>query len=297
MYGILWHLNRYNTETLIMIVSAIGFYFWFESFMASILGIFVGRILYVPIRLICTRLMLGFGWSTSLEEMKWLQQNKRTINNDERLAFTSTANGRYFGYCLGLVAVVIGFIWKVSWLIWFGFIISAIIFPLSVYLNLPAFVLYLGTSSKDSLHLMRKVKNEIYPHRIVSLLDIETLRKSKGFRFESTLQITDCVRVERTVDWFEAVTRLAKVTPIIILDVRSSSDAVSREIELLQEDTNALKTFIILDVESIDAGGNLLPPGSIGISPWVGCKQEKLLSILAEICRNPGKIKNLNEFC
>jgi hypothetical protein len=104
--------------------------------------------------------------------------------------------------------------------------------------RVPASLLVLGSSAEEQLALQAAIRDAILPFRPVSLLQTGQLR----------VDVTipgDCFRIDRGMDWREAVAALSRSVAVIVLDVRSVTPFVREEIAHLSVAGYAHKTLVI----------------------------------------------------
>ena len=104
--------------------------------------------------------------------------------------------------------------------------------------QVPASLLVLGSSGEEQLALQAAIRDAVLPFRPVSLLETGQLRA------DVTIP-GDCFRIDRGIDWREAVAAFSRSVAVIVLDVRSITPFVREEIAHLSEAGYAHKTLVI----------------------------------------------------
>ena len=94
----------------------------------------------------------------------------------------------------------------------------------------PPYALLLGESNAVTGRVLRKVGLQLYPLRVVALLDSSRTGSSLG----SFSVLTDDLRTTSEREWKMLVERLADIVQLIILDARTDSPLVVEEIRLLK---------------------------------------------------------------
>jgi hypothetical protein len=104
--------------------------------------------------------------------------------------------------------------------------------------KVPASLLVLGSSGEEQLALQAAIRDAVLPFRPVSLLE------TGQFRVDMAIP-GDCFRIDRGIDWREAVAAFSRSVAVIVLDVRSITPFVREEIAHLSEAGHAHKTLVI----------------------------------------------------
>ncbi|MFO7589136.1 MAG: hypothetical protein R6X22_13905 [Gemmatimonadota bacterium] len=104
--------------------------------------------------------------------------------------------------------------------------------------RVPASILVLGSSGEEQISLQAAIRDAVLPFRPVSLLQtgiLATDMKIPG----------DCFRIDRGVDWRDAVSSFARSVALIVLDTRRITPFVQEEILHLTEAGYAFKTVVV----------------------------------------------------
>lgn len=130
----------------------------------------------------------------------------------------------YYSYQVSLV-----------WLI--GLLFAAASLRLSTQM-IPGCILVLGRSERDTLLLQATINRTLAPFRAISLLqmsesDDETVLRAHSFRLGPNS------------DWVGAVQTLATFLPLLILDLRDSSDYVDEEVRIILQENYLYKTVFL----------------------------------------------------
>jgi hypothetical protein len=104
--------------------------------------------------------------------------------------------------------------------------------------RVPASLLVLGGSGEEQIALQAAIRDAVLPFRPVSLLQTGVLRVDVRIP-------GDCFRIDRGIDWREAVSGLSRSVAIIVLDTRNLTPFVREEIAHLAEAGHAHKTLLI----------------------------------------------------
>ncbi len=278
VYRVLHFLARF-AETPLIVLAIITASLWLDSWLGIPVGFVSGRALYYPIKLGIAVSAIGPGWGKCWGEMIRLDVSKISIGrNAMGIAII------YFS--LGMIIEVIGAAIDSKPTMWLGFSLAVWVGTNHMFATMPAVMLFLGRSSPETNDFLMELRLRVFPFRMTSLLDAHSSREQLSFR--QKLGDFDNVRVGRADGWFEVVTRLATITPILILDCRQDSDSVAAEIELLSQPVFAIKTLVITDSDgrtaAIDAAidrGVLVPP------TWRLLNFSTALTELPQFCRDP----------
>jgi hypothetical protein len=104
--------------------------------------------------------------------------------------------------------------------------------------GVPPSMLVLGSSGEDQIALQVSLRNAIFPFRPVSLL--QTGRMSLDTRIPG-----DCYRIDREVDWRDAVAALCRTVGVIVLDARTLTEFVEEEVRHLADAGHEYKSLFI----------------------------------------------------
>jgi hypothetical protein len=97
----------------------------------------------------------------------------------------------------------------------------------------PGAILVLGSGS-ESITLHENLNRALFPHRAVSLLEINKEVRAPG----------DCFRVTMG-DWHETVWRFARAVLVIVIDMRQITPAVEEELHFTCEEPLTFKTILL----------------------------------------------------
>ena len=236
VHRVLYHL-AHLVEIPFIAASMLAAWLWLGSWLAVPVGFVVGRVLYYPVKLGIAASTIGPEWGKCWGEMILLDVKKVSFGGN-------TMGAVIFLFPLGMITLVAGTIIHSEFIMWMGFIVSVGIGNLYMFATIPAVVLFLGRSSHETNDFLNRLRLRLFPLRMTSLLDARGSVERLSFR--GRLGDYDNVRVNKTDDWLEVVTRLATITPVLILDCRQDSDAVVDEIELLKQPAFATKTLAIV---------------------------------------------------
>lgn len=126
---------------------------------------------------------------------------------------------------------------KVSlvWLI--GLLVAAASLRLSTQM-IPGCILVLGRSAKQTLMLQEAMNNLLSPFRAISLLRMSRSEDELALRAHS-------FRLGPGSDWAGAVQTLATFMPLLVLDLRDSSEYVEDEIRIVFQKDYIYKTIFV----------------------------------------------------
>ena len=142
-------------------------------------------------------------------------------------------------YLLGALAVFAYALSNESWsLAWAVGLLAALGCARISTQMVPATILVLGQSETDTLELQARLNHDLGPFRAISLL--QTRRGE-----DPVLLKGNCFRVGPGDDWVEAVEALCKLLPLVVLDVRGSSQNVDEEIEIVRREQYFFKTIFV----------------------------------------------------
>lgn len=274
------HLLAQFTEIPLIMLAMIAASHWLGFWLGIPVGFVVGRALYYPIKLGIAISIIGSEWGKSWAEMIRLDVTKVSFGRN-------AMSGLIIYFPLGIIMEVIGSAIDSELMMWLGFSLAVFTGFNHLFATIPAVILFLGRSSPETNTFLWNLRLRVFPLRAVSLLDADS-SSEKLSAVQRRVRDYDNVRVGDSDDWLEVVTRLATITPILILDGRQDSDAVAAEIELLQQPVFAVKTLVIVDGDgraaAIDAAihrGVLVRP-----PPWQRLNSSAVLTELPRICRD-----------
>jgi hypothetical protein len=192
-----------------------------------------------------------------------------------------------------MITLVIGTIIDSELIMWLGFIVAVGVGTVHMFATMPAVVLFLGRSSPETNEFLFALRLRVFPLRMTSLLEA---RSSSGkLSLRQRMSDYDNVRVGNADDWFEVITRLATITPILLLDCREDSIAVRAEIELLKQPVFVTKTLVIVGDDgraaAIDAA--IARGVLVGPPPWQLLSSSAASTELLRICRDPELVASL----
>jgi hypothetical protein len=124
--------------------------------------------------------------------------------------------------------------WSLAWLM--GILAFAACERFSKQM-VPGSILVLGRSEKHALALQEHLNERLAPVRALSLL-----RTGPG---REVIERPDCFRLGEADDWMEAVEKLCAYLPLVICDLRESTEAVEEEIRLLSRKQYLFKTVFV----------------------------------------------------
>jgi len=96
-------------------------------------------------------------------------------------------------------------------------------------LSLPVAVMLLGASGQGTIRLQERLKILASPRRVASLLDFK--HAAPGHHTVG-LEL-DCFRTENDDDWWRICTDILAQTPVLVLDGRTASEVVAREVDYI----------------------------------------------------------------
>jgi len=283
----LYYLARFAEIPLIVLAIMVAL-IWLNPLLGTIVGYVIGRTFYFPLKLGFTISIIGSGWNKAFAEMLRFDPVKVSYGGH-------SFAGVLIYFPLGILLQIIGSFTDIDPLMWFGFILASLAGTNLLFATMPAAILFLGRSSRQSNTFLWELRKHIFPLRVTSLLNAQ----SSGDQFKGPilrrLNDYDNVRVGDADDWKKVVMRFARVTPILILDAREDSEAVAAEIELLRQSTFYRKTLVIVS----NNGRTAAIDGAIEIhkraeyQTWRCCNSSNLLAILAQIGRDPKTFASL----
>lgn len=144
----------------------------------------------------------------------------------------------YFGLsALGLLAAL----WFENWL--FAPIIALFLglgLQTAAKQMVPGCILVLGRSEDTTIGLQVAIGQQLEPFRAISLLNVESKTAANDHPAKA-----HSFRLGPDDDWVSAVQSLSFFMPIIILDIRDSSEYVEEEISIILKEAYAYKTIFI----------------------------------------------------
>ena len=163
--------------------------------------------------------------------------------------------------------------------------------------SIPPVVLYLSRSGLESQNTQVRLYNATQPYRLVAMLrSAESVTKSlnwasnifKQGRMERGIIMNSDLRQVSEADWRDAVAKLLKVVPIIVLDARYSSDALREESALIRSGGFQGKTIVLVEdrpelAASSPHGAALFSDGSSEMSGMCVATAEGAWLLLREI--------------
>jgi len=155
------------------------------------------------------------------------------------------------------------------------------------YVIVPPSVLFLAASQLDSHTFERELKGTVFPLRVVSLL-------APGL---STLtDPIDNVRIQGEEDWEWVVEKLSEFA-VVVIDGRTTSAGVEREVRLLLDGPQSRMTCVLLadDFSSpvLDAEKGLREAADQ--AGWATLPRETLLGAFWTLAHSPGVMKQFEE--
>jgi hypothetical protein len=151
--------------------------------------------------------------------------------------------GRILLLLLGLLGLVGFFSTRSIHLLALPILAISVRIWLGVRISTPPTILYLGTSTNDSVDRHAELKLLASPRRVVSLLDVT--RDGRGSSWNHL--VLDCLRNQDDDDWWAVVRALINSTPIIVVDGTAATPGVVRERDYLLEHGLAYKTIFVCD--------------------------------------------------
>ena len=106
----------------------------------------------------------------------------------------------------------------------------------------PAVILVLASSNPRALRLHRKLSDDLFPHRAISLLE------TGNFREDRTVVAGNCYRITMG-NWKDAVWRFARCALVVVVDIREMTPAVREELEFVVREELQFKTIILKSLE------------------------------------------------
>ena len=253
---------------------------WLDLYLplAILIGWEVSRAFYWPFRMAISASTIGPEWGKSWGEMIRLDPKRISFGGNSLVI-------AMISWPLGMIILIIGTSFDSDTTAWIGFYVVVFGGNTFVFGTIPTAILFLGRSLPETNHLLWDLRKKVYPVRVASLLDGAVM--SKGW-FIRRLNDESNVRVANSEEWLEVVTRLSKITIILVLDCRHISDAVMQEIKVLRQPEFSTKTFVIVgdngQAEAIDAAieqGLLMGP-----LPWSRLTSFEALTELPRMVRD-----------
>jgi hypothetical protein len=149
-------------------------------------------------------------------------------------------------------------------------------------LAMPPSILYLSVSSVQSLDLLALLDRQLFPLRTVYLLDAEqTGSKQIPIKSRQRFELNN-IRLYDGLDWHGRMREIAEFVPIIVMDARSFSPAIQREIShVLSSAALIRRTLIVVNADGSVPGAQALDRGVLAASELRLCPASELMGVLA----------------